>query len=57
MPPVGLELRITDKRAAAEPRLLPRGHWDRSKATRPVTNAIWAGLESNLILSDSNSAI
>ena len=47
MLPVGLEPTVTDKREPADPRLGPRGHWDRSKGhTAPQqSHTGWPGFE------------
>jgi hypothetical protein len=36
MPPAGIRTRSPIKRAAADPRLRPRGHWDRQNFTENI---------------------
>ena len=40
MPPGGIRTRSPSKRAAADPRLRPRGHWDRQGKSHAVMNRL-----------------
>jgi len=47
MSPVAIRTHNLSRRAAADLRLRPRGHWDRPSATLFTTNLTWAHLGSN----------